>query len=114
MALGMTYDEYWNGDNELPKYYRKKYRIEAELRAQDMWMQGAYFYDSMLRAAPLYDFMNKKREPIPYPDHPYPATREQQERYAMLEQQKKYRANIEFMKAQAVEFNRQFRKKKEE
>lgn len=108
MALGMTYDDYWNGDNELPKYYREKYKIEAELQAQNMWVQGAYFYESMLRAAPLYNFMSKNPEPLPYPEHPYPATAEQRERYAAAEKQKKYNRNLEWMKARTAEINSQF------
>lgn len=108
MAMGMSYDEYWNGSSELPKYYREKYQIETSLRAQDMWMQGAYVYDTLCRIAPLYDFMNKKREPLPYMEHPYPTTPEQQAHYAEIEARKKYEERLAWMKTRADVINEQF------
>ena len=108
MAMGMSYDEYWNGDNMLPRYFRKKYQIEAELQSRSQWMQGAYFYESMLRAAPIYNFLSKKRDPVPYLDHPYPVSREAQEEYAAIEAQKKKRAAYERVKAWAIAVNEQF------
>lgn len=42
MEMGMSLDEYWNGDVNLVKYYRKKNELERKKKNQEMWMQGLY------------------------------------------------------------------------
>ncbi len=109
MALGMSYDEYWNGDNELPMYYREKYKYDTERRNQEMWLQGAYVYDAMCRAAPLYDVMSKKREPIKYLEHPYPLTKEAQEKHKKDEARKQMLATRDYFVAFSKQFNERFK-----
>ena len=47
MALGMTYEEYWERDPFLVKYYREAHLIKIEQRNQELWMQGIYIYNAM-------------------------------------------------------------------
>ena len=47
MAIGMTYDEYWNGDNYLPYYYAEAHKLKTEMANQQVWLQGLYIYDAM-------------------------------------------------------------------
>lgn len=50
--------------------------MKRENRNWEMWMQGAYIYDALLRVAPiLRATMSKERvEPEKYIDAPYPLT----------------------------------------
>ena len=74
LAIGMTYDQFWNQDVELVKAYREADKIKRDLRNQDMWIQGAYIYEAILDAAPVlrFSFSDKPQEPIPYRSEPFP------------------------------------------
>ncbi len=79
MAMGMSYDEYWNMDPWLVVAYRKAHKMRVEQRNWEMWMQGAYVYDALLRVAPVFRMsMSKERvEPEKYVDAPYPLTQKE-------------------------------------
>ena len=92
MAMGMTYDEYWNGDNLLPKYYRKAEEIKQRKKNHEFWLQGMYVYEAILDASPVYREFAKNARPLPYPTEPYPLSKkekeEQQERKEKFEMEK--------------------------
>ena len=69
----MTYDQFWNQDVELVKAYREADKIKRDLKNQDMWMQGAYYYEALLDAAPVlrFSFSKKPPKPIPYREQPF-------------------------------------------
>ena len=59
----MTYEQFWEMDCELVKYYRKAAKIK---------LQGAYFYEALADVSPiLHAFAKKGTKPIPYRDSPY-------------------------------------------
>lgn len=81
LSIGMTYDQYWNGDPQLVKAYRRAAEISVERRNQEMWLQGMYIYDALCCASPiLRAFTKKGTKPVPYPKEPYPLTQESSER----------------------------------
>lgn len=68
----MTYEQYWEQDCDLVKYYRRAAQIKRDLKNQDAWLQGAYFYEALIDAAPiLRAFAKKGTKPMPYRDSPY-------------------------------------------
>lgn len=70
----MTYEQFWNMDYELVRYYRKAAKIKQDLDNQQAWLQGAYFYEALADVAPiLHAFAKKGTKPIPYRDSPYQA-----------------------------------------
>ena len=78
LAIGMSYDQYWNEDCTLVKHYRKAHRIKQKQRNQELWLQGMYFYDALCDVAPiLHAFAKKGTKPTPYPTEPYPLTSEE-------------------------------------
>jgi hypothetical protein len=93
MVMGMSYDEYWNGHAILTKYYREAYDLRNHNDEWDRWRRGAYFYDALLRVAPVMraGFGSGKAEPGKYPEEPWPLTekeareREEAKRQARLE-----------------------------
>lgn len=71
MSIGMTYEEYWNGDPSLVKAYRKAEDIRSHRRNQDMWLLGRYVYDGIMRLIPSFNPL-KPKDPIAYIEEPYP------------------------------------------
>lgn len=84
--MGMTPGEYWNGDCELVKYYRKADWIRKRERNAELWLQGMYVYEAILDLAPILRAFVKNPKPEPYSKEPYPMTdkekREREERDA--------------------------------
>ena len=38
----MTYKEFWEGDNDLPKFYRKKHEYDLQHMNEMAYLQGVY------------------------------------------------------------------------
>ena len=110
MSIGMSYDEFWNGDVSMVKAYRKANELRDRRRNQDLWLQGRYFYDALCAASPLYRFTMKKGliKPEPYTQEPYPVTyaelREKEEREAKAREERlkaEFTAFVERMRRQS-------------
>lgn len=72
LAIGMTYEQFWEMDCDLVKYYRKAARIRQDLKNQDAWLQGMYVYQAVGNLAPiLRAFAKKGAKPQPYPEQPF-------------------------------------------
>ena len=46
MAMGMTYEQYWDAPPHLAVAYRKAHRLRRELDNEMAWLQGLYVYDA--------------------------------------------------------------------
>jgi hypothetical protein len=74
----MTYEQYWNGDCQLVKYYRKAHELRNEQKNQELWLQGLYIYDALCAVAPVFHaFAKPGTRPLPYSEKPYPLTKEE-------------------------------------
>lgn len=72
MLMGMTPDEFWNGDCTLVISYRKAFELKRDYDNFQLWLQGMYVYDAIGRIAPiLHPFAKKGTKPEPYPSEPY-------------------------------------------
>lgn len=67
LQMGMSWDEYWNGDYTRLPYYRKAYALRREEINQQLWLQGVYFIHAV--GCVLSDEET-------YPTEPYPLTEE--------------------------------------
>lgn len=94
MSIGMSYDDFWNGDVKMVKAYRKAYELREKRRNQELWLQGMYFYEALCDASPLFRFSMKKGviKPEPYVKEPYPITeadvRDREEREARKKEER--------------------------
>lgn len=78
LSIGMTAEQYWDGDPDLVKYYRKAEEIRTERRNQEFWLQGMYIYEALADVSPiLHAFAKKGTRPHPYTDKPYPLSEKQ-------------------------------------
>ena len=110
MTYGMSFDEYWNGDNEAVRGYRRAFEQKRDIRNFDMWLQGKYIYDTLCAVAPIYRAFSKAKKPIDYLDAPYPLSEKQAEARQAEKEKRQYDKMMEQMKAFTAEFNKKFEK----
>lgn len=111
LALGMTYDQYWDGDCTMTKAYRKAYELKKEMNNEAAWLQGLYIYEALCCVAPIFRFSTKPAKPVPYRGEPFPLKTE----FSDKRQEQKREINDNkaksVMEAFMVTFNRRFEKK---
>ncbi len=113
LAIGMTYEQYWEQDSTLVRAYRKAAKIQRDLRNQDAWLQGAYFYEALCDAAPIFRaFAKKGTKATPYRDGPFEFktnTEKPEERKSHEEKQDEKAKS--YMEMLAISLNEKFMKK---
>lgn len=110
ISIGMPTDEFWNGDVELVKAYRKAWEYKQQQWNIQAYMNGLYTYQAIVRVAPiLHAFAKRGTKPIPYPDKPFDMdTKEQQE----IKERNKGKELQDKIASAFERFNKSFRKKK--
>ena len=89
LSIGMTAEQFWDGDSSLVIYYRKAEEIRVEKLNQEKWLQGLYVYEAICDAAPLLHALTKKGVKAHlYSEKPYAIT-ERQRRREIEEQEKR-------------------------
>jgi hypothetical protein len=109
LAMGMSYDEFWRGPASLVKAYREAEELRRQQEEWARWRQGAYFYDALLRVAPVMraSFGGGKVEPGRYPDEPWPLTEKEARERAEAREKENYERYIAQMElASARELKR--------
>lgn len=77
LSIGMTPAEYWEGDNDLPKEFRKAYKLRQENENYKAWLNGLYFYDAFMSAM---SHLNKNQSDYKsYAERPYDFTPRKEE-----------------------------------
>ena len=81
LSIGMTAEQYWDGDPEWARAFRKADELRLERKNQELWLQGMYVYEAICDASPiLHDFAKRGTKPHPYVEKPYPITEKQYKR----------------------------------
>ncbi len=78
MSIGMSYDEYWRGDNMAPKHYREAYKKKQEQANHEAWLHGLYIYDAVMSA--LSHMNPNKSSHSKYAEKPYSFTPDELEK----------------------------------
>lgn len=105
----MTYDQFWNDDPMLVKYYRKAAEIEVDRKNQELWLQGMYIYDALCCASPVFrSFAKKGTKPAPYPAAPYALNAKQQEKEKEIKEKLAYEKGKARMSAFMERVNAKF------
>ena len=107
----MTYEQYWEQDCDLVKYYRRAARIKQDLKNQDAWLQGAYFYEALIDVAPiLRAFAKKGTKPTPYANQPYELfSRNDETRKKQVVEKRRDEKAKAFMQAFMMSNNKKFK-----
>ena len=96
MSYGMSFDEYWNGDAYLVKFYRDAYKLKIRYDDVFMWKQGMYIYEALCDVSPiLHAFSKKGTKPLQYRSKPMSEEIKQVE----TEKEKEIEINNERLKA---------------
>ena len=112
LSIGMTPEQYWDGDPLLPKYYRQADEIRQKRRNQDLWLQGMYIYEALCDVAPILNaFAKRGTKPTPYSDHPYSLTNKERENEKKLQEKRDREKARRYMEAQMAKLNKRFESK---
>ena len=113
LSVGMSFEDYWDGDNTMVRYYRRKDEFERDRRNFDLWLQGAYIYEALLCVCPAYDSFSKHRTPQPYREQPLPLNEKQVVQQQEEKERKLMEANREAMEEAMIRVNKRFKSQKE-
>lgn len=106
LSIGMTWEQYWDGDNTMVKYYREAEKIRVENRNTEMWLQGAYIYKVLEAFAPILPAFPKKNARVgDYLSAPIPLTDEDAEKNKEQEAKVEYEKNMTAMTAWMEKIN---------
>ena len=109
LAMGMTYEQYWDGDVCAHKAFREAKRIKLNEENRNMWLQGMYIYEALLDVG-QYTKAFSKSKPRPYRDAPYDLfEQERKEREERERMERYYR-----MKAKMELFAKRLNEKRHE
>ena len=106
----MSFEEYWDGDPFLIRVYRKAHQLREERENLHLWMQGMYIYEALCAVSPvLHAFAKSGTAPLPYREAPYPLSKEEAERQAEEQMERKKKVMIEKFKLQMEAVNQNFK-----
>lgn len=113
----MSYHDYWDGDAAMTLYYRRMDEYHRERRNYELWLQGAYIYEALLDASPVYNPLSKQKKPFPYRSSPIPMTTKENKDAKERDKKERLKKGKEVMRAMVASINKRFRdnqKKREE
>lgn len=113
LSIGMTEEQYWDGDPMLAKYFREAEELRKERKNEELWLQGLYVYDAVARLAPiLRPFGKKGTKAELYPKEPYPVTRIAQKLAAEKQAKEEQRKAKQYLETYIAKANKFFNQKK--
>ena len=106
MSIGMSYDDFWNGDVSMVKAYRKAYELNRRRQNELLWIQGLYVRDALISTVGNM-FAGKGSTKQNYPAEPYPITMEE----VAEKQEREAKRKEERLKAEFAAFAERMRNK---
>lgn len=112
LAIGMTYEQFWEQDVELVKHYREAAKIKRDQDNLNAWIQGMYFYEALCDASPLFNANAKKgTKAKPYPKEPFDFYKDDKPEKKKEKEIKSDKKAKDFMEIFAYSFNKRFKEK---
>lgn len=109
LSIGMTYEQYWEQDCNLVKFYREAEELRSERLNQQAWLQGMYVYDALARISPILQaFAKKGTKAKPYVEQPYPITKKSGEKHKKERDKAMSQKGLAYMHALMVKNNKKF------
>lgn len=100
--MGMSYEQYWEGDPRLAVAYREAYRLRREMDNEQAWLQGFYMhYGFSVSLANAFSKRGAKKETyIEQPIDIFPLTEEEKKRREEKETRKMQEAMRQMIRKQ--------------
>ena len=74
LAMGMTYEQFWEGEASLARAYRKADNIRRKRMNEELWLSGIYVAEALTSTVGnMFSKGNKHN----YPSEPFPITEEE-------------------------------------
>lgn len=109
LSIGMTPEQYWDGDPSLPRYYRKAEELRQKRKNEESWWQGLYIYEALCDVAPIFHaFAKRGTKPTPYPDRPHPITRMDREADKERKARREREKAKQYMLGKMAKINKRF------
>lgn len=89
LSYGMTFDQFWNGDVSAHKAYKKAHKLRIKEANTIAWLQGSYFYEALMCAAPAIKAFCKTKARA-YRKEPYDLDETDRKNREEREQRKRY------------------------
>ena len=70
MSLGMTYEQYWDGDVWMVRDFWQSHKLKLQEQNQQAYIQGMYVYSAIASMVPVLRPFSKARKPENYLDEP--------------------------------------------
>jgi hypothetical protein len=105
IAMGMTHYEFWHSNTKAHRAYRLAWKQKKAYRNWEMWWQGGYIYEALLKAAPVMRaaFGKGKVEPGKYSEEPYPLSAKEAEARKEAQRRQKMERMFEIFKRESAE-----------
>lgn len=71
MAIGMTYEQYWEGSPYMIKAFEKAHDLRNQIKNQEMYIMGHYVFDALTVAFSNFHLDGKKHNFNKYLKQPY-------------------------------------------
>ena len=109
LSVGMTPEQYWDGDPTLARYYRKAEEMRQKRKNEELWLQGMYIYEALCDVAPVFHaFAKRGTKPTPYSDHPYSLTNKEREAEKELKAKREREKAKQYMLGKMAKINKRF------
>lgn len=96
----MTGEEYWEGDSDLVKAYRKAHELRRDELNWQAWLQGMYIYEAISDIAPvLHPFAKKGTRARKYSEKPYEFKKPEKKKANLDEKDRDAKARSDKIKA---------------
>ena len=115
LVMGMTPEEYWDGESSLKPAFRKAYKIRNEnarrIEDQNNWYLGIYIRKALQSSLLLVNgFVPKGAHPEDYPEKPFTIQEEEkrQEEAKKKNEEQQMMLAMAMLQAKFEQFNRRF------
>lgn len=120
MSLGMTYEQYWDGDVWMVRDFRKSHKLILEAQNRHAYIQGMYVYSAIASMVPVLRPFSKARKPEEYLKEPIDFYGREQivdrkaDRPQKSEREQSGNKARQLMEIWAVNFNQKFEERQRE
>lgn len=109
MAMGMTYEQFWDGDTKAHRAFREAKRLRLSEQNKMAWVQGMYVYEAVANLAPVLKAFAKGKAK-PYPKEPYDLFEDERKE----REERKQRERYERMREKVGQFAKAWNQKQHE